>query len=344
MKKIYTFEAIKFGFVTFFKNPLFFLLAFMVSKLIWVTGLLIGFFLAMPFLSHFLRFAEKTYLKVLEVIPELNVKAIFAEGVKKAVTGGATNSGGIFGAVGGFFKGVANTGPLGMITQGVSGVAKGIGKALLEKLEELKEILNEVLAHKILFVYLFIGLFLFLLIARMTYDFIMIGWARFSLDFYDKGKSSLKYLLPRPSMLIKYMLATLLFFGISCIPSAAFLWLYLFISFFMPVSFPVAVIGYLIALVCSWYLMLRLWFYPYYLVDKQVGVLESLKQSYDLGIGFVSVAISLVGFGLILGIPLWISFSFPHVATFFILGIILAIVWMASWVSYAFLYKKLSTH
>jgi len=342
MKKIYTFEAIKFGFVTFFKNPLFFLLAFMVSKLIWCIGLIISFLVAMPFLIHFLRFAEKIYLKILKIIPEFSFKAVFSEGVKKAVNGGAESSGGIFGVIGGFVKGIANGGPLRAITQGVSGVVKGINRALIEKIDELEGILNEVLAHKILFIYLLIGILLFLLLARMFYDFIMIGWARFSIDFYDKGKSSIKYLFPRPIVVVKYMLATLLFFGISFIPSLVFLWVYLFISAYTKISFSLAIIGYLFAFVLSWYLMLRFWFYPYYLVDKQVGIIESLKRSYDLGIGFLSVAISLAGFGLILGIPVLISISFPHVATFVIFGVILAIVWVASWVSYAFLYKKLS--
>lgn len=341
MKKIYTFEAIKFGFIAFFKDPLFFLYAFVFSKLLLLVGLLISLIVAMPFWLHFFRFAKKIYLQILEIIPELNFKTILFEGVGNAFEQGVESSGGFLGFAGGIIQGIVNGEPFELVSRGVGGVKQGVSRAFIEKIDDLQGILQQVLTHRVLFVYFMVGLFLFLLCAKLSYDFFMIGWAKFSIHFYDTGKKSVSYLFGSLREVIKYIFATVLFLGIAFCPIVLFFWLYLLLFYFVAVPIFIAVIGYSCAFVYSWYLMLRLWFYPYFIVDSHISAFDSLKKSYNLGIGFVSVAVSLMGFGLILGIPVLISVLFPHIVTFIILGIILLIVWISSWISYAFLYRRL---
>ena len=68
MRKIYTFEAVLFGFKVFFKKPLFFLLAFIVSKIMWLLGLGLSFLIALPYFIHLIEFVLKLFARVKDLI------------------------------------------------------------------------------------------------------------------------------------------------------------------------------------------------------------------------------------------------------------------------------------
>ena len=98
---------------------------------------------------------------------------------------------------------------------------------------------------------------------------------------------------------------------------------------------------YAIAIIFSWYFMLRLWFYPYYIVEGNSSAVEALKKSYNLGLGFVNIIVSLLAFIIILGVPGLFVYAYPSALTYSIFGVFVLVSWISSWMSQAFIYRKL---
>ncbi|MFC1842854.1 hypothetical protein ACFLYU_04310 [Candidatus Dependentiae bacterium] len=358
MKKIFAIEALRFGFKSFFKNPIFFVLAFVVSKLIWIMGFCLSFLISLPYFIHLINFVLKIFNQIKGLIAEFSIQNIVSEFAKPVIK----NLGfGVFdkvNVVGGFVKemgqvvkgaakvplqvvkGAAEITPIAKVVKSMSGIT-AIRQKVDAALYEIKGILAEIMQSKFLFLFFIIGVIVFFVCVKMVYDFIMLGWARMSLGIYDRKSGSIRSLFSRPGIWIKYVIATLLFLLISIVPSLIYFWFYLLITYFVRIPQFIAYVGYAGAFIASWYLILRLWFYPYYLVDENIGSVASLQKSYNLGLGFLNVIISLFVFAVILGIPLLFVVLFPNVLTVTIFGVFLAIIWMSSWVSYAYMYRKL---
>jgi len=350
MKKIYTVDALKFGFATFFKNPLFFLLSFLVSKIVVTIGFLIGIFFTFPFFINFMKTFVKIFKQAKELVEELTLSSVVKEGVsrplKESIQENVIGPNGFFGDFFGSGSSSISTQvvqdtPGGALVRGLGRIAEGVGDTLVDRLQETKILLAEILQNKLLFAFFVFGLILLIIIIKMAYDFVMLGWTRLSLEFYDKKSGSIQFLFSRPNIWITYVLATVIFLGVSCVPSLIYFWFYLLISYFVKIPNIILMLGYLASVITSWCLVLRFWFYPYYIIDENAGVIGSLKKSYNMGLGFLNVIISLFAFAIIAGVPLFIALKWPHIITFAILGVILAVVWMSSWVSYAYLYRKL---
>ena len=322
------------------------------SKIIVIFGMLVSLFFTFPFFINFMKTFAKIFAQVKELVSELTINSIVKAGVSKPLK--ETVKERVFGPGGFLSSFMANASseaatktaassdtPGQTLVRGLGKIAEGIGDTLVDRLHKTKLLLAEILENKLLFAFFVFGTILFIIGLKMAYDFIMIGWTKMSLDFYDKKSTSIRSLFVRPSTWIKYVLATVLFLIISSIPTVIYFWFYLLINYFVKIPHAITSIGYIIAMIFSWCLVLRLWFYPYYIVDEDAGIIDSLKRSYNMGLGFLNVVISLLVFLFIAGIPLAIALKWPDIITFTILGIILAIVWMASWMSYAYLYSKL---
>lgn len=206
-------------------------------------------------------------------------------------------------------------------------------------------------SHFLISVGVIIGIIILYVINKMVYDYLILGLTKIAIDFFDKGQSSIKRLFPTPSEYFRYFIASsaygfIMWFGaliaavisfivtrFITIPASPYVSFYkmgimciVFVLFFMPFG----------------YLLIKYWFYSYFIVDQGIGPIESLKKSYDLKGGFTKVICMMLIFfaiGVFIGIifyymlPIYWSVLLKVVVNIFIV--------FASLIGGAFLYKAL---
>lgn len=214
-------------------------------------------------------------------------------------------------------------------------------KKFISAFTDIKTIFAEVIESKYLFLFFLIGVILFISCLKIVYDFVIIGWVKLSLAYYDHKKLSIEYFFCKPIIYLKYIIATFIFLIISIIPSLIYLWIYLLVSYFTIIPNNIAYITYTISVVLSWYFMLRLWFYPYYIIEGNFSSVDALQKSYNLNLGFTNIIISLLVFIIILGIPGIIVYWYPNNITYSVFGVFVLVSWISSWMSNAFIYRNL---
>ena len=142
---------------------------------------------------------------------------------------------------------------------------------------------------------------LFIVFSKMILDYFALGMKRISLDFCDTGKSSVDSLFSRFSMFITYFFVSLLYFIFSLLPGLFFALISFVTAYYLRISkFPLAVyfrklgvhqfglewvaIGFviLVAFIIFFYFSLKFWFYGYFILDKNAGIIESLRKSYNV--------------------------------------------------------------
>ncbi|KKP29518.1 MAG: hypothetical protein UR12_C0006G0005 [candidate division TM6 bacterium GW2011_GWF2_30_66] len=294
MKKIYAIEAIGFGFRAFLKNPLFFIITFVMGKIMLIFGLFLAALVSFPYFINLIELGTKIF----EQGQEFLINASF----KKAIV---------------------------------------VVKKFISAFTDIKTIFAEVIESKYLFLFFLIGVILFIACLKIIYDFVIIGWVKLSLAYYDHKKLSIESFFCKPIIYLKYIIATFIFLIISIIPSLIYLWLYLLISYFTIIPDNIAYMTYAISVIFSWYFMLRFWFYPYYIIEGDSSSVEALQKSYNLNLGFTNVIISLFVFIIILGVPGLFVYWYPNNITYAIFGVFLLVSWISSWMSYAFIYRNL---
>lgn len=360
MRKIYAIEAFKFGWKTFFKNPLFLIFAFVLAKLMWVGGFLVSALVSAPFFLPFFKAISKIIGLVKQVIGIVmtkllplksmisaegvkeNVKDV-AEGVGQAMAGGAPESGG--GGIGGFFgsvfggvgKAVKGVVPLAKIGTKLAGAKKAFS-GVLEGGKDIKEVALHVLKNPWILFLVVVGLIVLVVLVKLTYDYVMLGWTKLSLDFSKKGKSDFSRLFSKPRLFFRYFLATVFFAVIVFLPSNL-----MYIISPLPKGF---VIGLILSVIVCTYLSLSFWFYPYYLIDKKSCITEAFSLSYKLEGGFINLfLLYLIVLAIVLPIAV-ISLLLIHVLGFiiswFIFGICVAIMWIIAFLATANLYVRLN--
>jgi hypothetical protein len=214
-------------------------------------------------------------------------------------------------------------------------------KKFISAFTDIKTIFAEVVDSKYLFLFFLIGLILFIACLKVIYDFVILGWVKLSLAYYGHKKLSIEYFFTSPVIWLKYIIATFLFFIVTVIPSLIYLWLYLLITYFRPIPDNISYFAYAVSLIFSWYFMLRFWFYPYYIVEGNSSAVEALRKSYNLGLGFVNIIISLLVFIVILGVPFYFVYTYPCALNYSIFGLFVFVSWISSWMSQAFIFRKL---
>ena len=88
----------------------------------------------------------------------------------------------------------------------------------------------------------------------MFFEFFLLGFSKIFLELYDPGKSSIKTLFSQGHLLLRSCIADLLFLIIFAL-------------------------GLIFFVVPGLYFWCRFYFYKYAMVDKNIGVLESFRQS-----------------------------------------------------------------
>ena len=145
----------------------------------------------------------------------------------------------------------------------------------------------------------------FVLLGSMLFRFLMVGMVRISLDFYDYQKSSLKNVCVSFLITLKAFIACILYNTLVTIGT---------IFFVIP--------GIILAI--------RYGFYQQALVDKNVGILESLKMSARLTKG---AKWSIFGLNVI--------FTLINLCAFLTFGLMYLVSFPALFLARAYVYRKL---
>ena len=363
MKKIYAAEAFKFGFKTLFKNPLFFLWSFLLTKLVWVVGLFISFLITLPFFYPIFKVVSKVVGLVKHIIHVFMdkiwpLKSLLSgelkeglqsltEGIGKAAAGGGETAapagaaegvggalGGLFGGFGKMVKGIA---PLASAGTKLAGAGKAVS-GVIEQLKDAKAVVFEMLRSPWMLILFVLGIFIFTVLVRFLYDYLMLGWTKISVDFSRRDTSEVSSLFARPLLFLRYFIATV-FFGFAVFLPASLM----FIISPLPKGF---FLGLLLYTIVAIYLTLKFWFYPYFLVDKKACVLESFGSSFRLKGGALNlILLYLIIIAIMLPITIISIFMFKLLGLFLswlFFGFWVAVMWIVGFLSTANLYAKLS--
>jgi hypothetical protein len=119
------------------------------------------------------------------------------------------------------------------------------------------------------------------IVSLIIYIILELGLLRIALNFKDNNRAELKDLFREYHLLIKYLLATMIFGLMLILP---------FFLLFLAAAIPnrgtsetiIFIILFLILLTAAVYLFLKYQFYGYLIVDRDLGPVESLRESSRL--------------------------------------------------------------
>jgi hypothetical protein len=124
------------------------------------------------------------------------------------------------------------------------------------------------------------------IVSLIIYLILELGLLRIAMNFRDNNRAELKDLFREYPLLIKYLLATMIFGLMLILP---------FFLLFLAAAIPnrgtsvtiIFIILFLILLTAAVYLFLKYQFYGYLIVDRGLGPIESLKESSRLTKGIL---------------------------------------------------------
>ena len=157
MKHVSVVSAFKFGFKTVFKNLLFFIWAMMVTVAVWSAGVIVSGLIAFPCFIPLIRAIGKVKGAFAKLVAELGAAkaAVAQSGTPFAVVDAQTLD---------KFKEVLGK----------------IGAALVSLVEKIPMV----------FIFAVLGVLIFLFALWLVQMMLALGWCKVSLDFKDKGSSS----------------------------------------------------------------------------------------------------------------------------------------------------------
>jgi len=196
-----------------------------------------------------------------------------------------------------------------------------------------------------------VGIVILYLVNKMVYDYLILGLTKISIDFYDKGQSSIKHLFSTLPEYVRYFVASsaygfIIWFGVLISGVISFIGtrfitvpegytIFYYKIGMMGIIFSICFLPFL-------YLLIKYWFFAYFIVDQNIGPIESLKKSYDLKHGFASViCLMLIVFmvGVVIGVIFYYTLPLhSSLLLKFMLNICMVFV---SLIAGVFLYKKL---
>jgi len=311
MKKVSVIEAIKFGFNSLIKKPLFFIGAYLMTLLIGTIGVILAFLITMPFAYPLIRMFVRLRIEIM---------GIFGQALAKAMMLGTTTP---------------ETIQAGAVPQMGAGQLKGF------ILDVIRGILGFFWSHPGVFLLLGLTVLIIFCMYIGIGFYIYAGWARITLDFYDRGSSAISSLFSNFSTLIKLIVSGFIYGFLIVLPWKIGALLMLF--------FPNLILLFILiptAIFFSSFFFLRFFYFLYFIVEKNDGILECLGNAYRLK-GAAFRLILLWFFYVLIAIPLFIIISFiPQSWSF--LSLIFNIIYgfaamVIGYMALGFLYKKLSS-
>jgi len=180
---------------------------------------------------------------------------------------------------------------------------------------------------------------------KMIYDFTNLGFTRIAIDFYDEGKSSIKMFFSRVPVFFKYLFASMIYNFILWVGLLSTFLLSIMIAsrtFAHPDYKAMAIFVYFIFLsIPIFYFLIKFWLYSYFIADKNMGAIQSLRSSYQVS-SFLEVFLLGTLF-FVFYLLLSLFFSLFPVGVSKILGFVSNfILWFLGIFAGAFLYRRLT--
>jgi len=213
--------------------------------------------------------------------------------------------------------------------------AGGFEKAKSLFVTFLRDVLGLLWAHPGVLILLGLSIFLFFVLFTAVFYYIYAGWIRISLDFYDKGSSKISALFSRFSVILKFLCAGLIYSIVILLP-----WKISFLLFFLYPSVLLAVPLIILSIVLSFFFGLKFFYYPYFIVDQNAGIFESLGKAYRLKGAALRIIFSFI-------IVILVSFVFGWIVSYMgTVGVVLAWLyrisyWIVMYMVFGFLYRRL---
>jgi len=143
-----------------------------------------------------------------------------------------------------------------------------------------------------------LGLILIIyLLLWLIYEYIWLGIIKSSVDFYDQGSSSCSAFLISLFKFIRFVIASIIYllfvFGMALICLTVVISVGIIFKSHNLTTILALILG-PISLIFMIYFSLKFWFFPYFIVDKNAGIIGSLSQSFRLKGGPSKVFVLLV--------------------------------------------------
>lgn len=161
------------------------------------------------------------------------------------------------------------------------------------------------------------------IVSIIIYLTVELGLLRIALNFKDNNTAGFKELFGGYPLLIKYLVATMIFASIVILP---FFFLSLAGAFLLNQGTSktiIFIIAFLIILAAAVYLFLKYQFYGYLIVDRGLGPIEALQQSGRLTEGILK---NLLIFWLEIGLGIALALAMVSIFIEIPLAIILTII------------------
>ena len=310
MRRVFVFEAIRFGFTSLKEKFLFFLGAYVVTALAAIAGV---FVMSIAVTPIFLGFAATI----------ISVKAEFL-----ALLGKVGTQAGIWSQP---------IGPDGIFQAQMSPDVT-FAQIKMFVVDFAKAMLLFLWGHPEIWILLFVGIMLASLLSLGLYYYFYAGWARISLDIYDKGSSSISSLFSRFSVFIKLMVAAFFYSFIALMP-----WkLAVLFSLLYP-AIGLIILWVVLAAVSSIFFLLKFVYFPFFIVDKNAGIFESLGSAFRLKGAAWRVLLLALLYGSINSLFGRLVFSyFPPILYVLCTFAFYFVTWIILYMALGFLYRKLS--
>jgi len=203
-------------------------------------------------------------------------------------------------------------------------------------IELSKSLISMMYSFPEVFILIIFGVLIFIFLLSFIISFIYIGWIKVSLDFCDKGKSSVRSFYNKFSVVFKVIAS----FALKSILLLLPLLLAGFICKMMQFNTFSLLLLFLMFILES-YLSLKFYFFKFFIVDQGSGIISSLKNSFflrgvTLPLFLLFILYYFISFtsSFILSI---ISNRAIYLVLYFISNVYIAFIWF---IAVSYLYKK----
>jgi hypothetical protein len=302
MKHASVFQAIKFGFDLLIKRPFFFLGTYIIAAGVGILGVIASFILALPFLKPLINMLDKLKIQLM---------GSFGQSLSDAAQAISATS---------------QKQP-GMLLTQIKLIVVQISRGILVFLWE----------NPTVWLLLAISLFILVFVVLGVQFYIYAGWARISLEFYDKGSSKISSLFSSFGMLLKLMCVGCIYTFLTLLP--------LKIAILLTLIYPstwFVVLMFITAIVCGNFLLLKLFYAYFYAIEPNTGIFECFGKAYRLKGSACKLLLLFVLYGVTLGIMQWLFGYLPIVLSSLLFFLAYIAIHSIVFMSLGFLYRRLA--
>jgi len=315
MKNASVIEAVKFGFKSLFKKPLFFIGTYLVTIGVGFAGILLGILIAIPFVFPLIRMLARLKIEFM---------GVFGQALSKAMMLNAT------------LPEAVTQGPGPMPQMGAMQLKDFI-------VDMIRGTFGIFLRHPGVFLMLGLAVLIVFCTIIAIQFYVYAGWARISLAFYDKGSSTIGTFFSGFSTLIKLIVAGFIYSFLVILP-----WKLAAGLFIIYPNVILLLVWIPLAIFFSMFFLLKFFYFVFFIVDKNAGIFESLGNAFRLkGAPSRLILLWLLFFAASILFSLTVGWLFALIKMPAIIGSLVSLIYnfvimVVGVMSLGYLYKRLS--